>query len=178
MIQKKENNIQNNNIKTKSSILAPYNTLIENESCRLDENGDIEFDNGELFNDFNNSKINLKNDLIIIGNKVKDLYINYELNNNGELDNGMIIQSKSKSNSSSFFNLTLDDLKSSSDEYNSNKINNYEEYKKKEEIKKAKILNIIENLGYDKKYVLDCVENNKLCHASAVFYLLMNYENV
>ena len=178
---KKEDNIQNNNIKTKSSILAPYNTLIENESCRLDENGDIEFDNGELFSDFNNSKIDFKNDLIIIGNKVKDLYINYELNNNGELDNGMIIQSKSKSNSNSLFNLTLDDLKSSTDEYNSNNINNinsYEDYLKKEEIKKEKILNILENLGYDKKYVLDCVENNKLCHASAVFYLLMNYENV
>ena len=45
-------------------------------------------------------------------------------------------------------------------------------------MKKAKILDIVENLGYDKKYVLDCVENNKLCHASAVFYLLMNYENI
>ena len=165
---------KNQNIKTKSSILAPYNTLIENESCRLDENGDIEFDNGELFSDFNNSKIELENNIITIGNKVKDLYMNYELNNNGELDNGMIIQSKSKSNT--FFNLSLDE--SDSEEQNSNNIKNYDDYKKKEQIKKEKILKIIENLGYDKKYVLDCVENNKLCHASAVFYLLMNYENV
>ena len=171
---KEDNDIKNKNIKTKSSILAPYNTLIENESCRLDENGDIEFDNGELFSDFNNSKIELKNNIITIGNKVKDLYMNYELNNNGELDNGMIIQSKSKSNT--FFNLSLDE--SDSEEQNSNNIKNYDDYKKKEQIKKEKILKIIENLGYDKNYVLDCVENNKLCHASAVFYLLMNYENV
>ena len=171
---KEDNDIKNKNIKTKSSILAPYNTLIENESCRLDENGDIEFDNGELFSDFNNSKIELENNIITIGNKVKDLYMNYELNNNGELDNGMIIQSKSKSNT--FFNLSLDE--SYSEEQNSNNIKNYDDYKKKEQIKKEKILKIIENLGYDKKYVLDCVENNKLCHASAVFYLLMNYENV
>ena len=151
--------------------MAPYNTLIENESCRLDENGDIEYDNGELFSDFNNSKIDLQNDIITIGNKVKELYINYELNNNKELDNGMIIQSKSKSNT--FFNLSLEESKSDS-EQNLNKrnnIENYDDYKKNEEIKKEKILKIVENLGYDRKYVLDCVENNKLCHASAVYYL-------
>ena len=30
----------------------------------------------------------------------------------------------------------------------------------------------------NKKYVLDCVEKNELCHASAVYYLMMNYENI
>ena len=40
---------KNKNIKTKSSILAPYNTLIENESYRINDDGDIDFDNGELF---------------------------------------------------------------------------------------------------------------------------------
>ena len=173
---KEEDNYINNNIKTKSSILAPYNTLIENESCRLNEDGELEYDNGELFSDFNNSKINLENDIINMGNKVKQLNINYELNNNGELDNGMIIQSKSKSNT--FVNLSLDESKSNSEEKNSNENINYSDFQKKEKLKKEKILNTIEKLGYDKKYVLDCVKNNKLCHASAVFYLLMNYENI
>ena len=171
-----KDNFKNDNIKTKSSILAPYNTLIENESCRLDENGDLEYDNGELFSDFNNSKINLENDIINMGKKVKQLYINYELNNNGELDNGMIIQSKSKSNT--FVNLSIEESKSNSEEKNSNDNMNYNDFQKKEKLKKEKILCIIEKLGYDKKYVLDCVENNKLCHALAVFYLLMNYENI
>ena len=30
----------------------------------------------------------------------------------------------------------------------------------------------------DKNYVLDCVKRNELCHASAVYYLMMNYENI
>ena len=33
-------------------------------------------------------------------------------------------------------------------------------------------------MGYDKKYVLECVKNNELCHASAVYYLMMNYESI
>ena len=40
------------------------------------------------------------------------------------------------------------------------------------------ILNEIEQYGYDKKYVLNCIENNKLCHASTVFYLLKNYKDI
>ena len=165
---------KNKNIKTKSSLLAPYNTLIENESCRINEDGDVEFDNGELFSDFNNSKIQLENEIIKMGNKVKQLYINYELNNNGELDNGMIIQSKSKSNT---FNLSINDSDTNGNHSGDENLK-FEDFRKNEEKKKTNILDIIENLGYDKKYVLDCVENNKLCHASSVYYLLMNYENI
>ena len=33
-------------------------------------------------------------------------------------------------------------------------------------------------MGYDRKYVFECVKNNELCHASAVYYLMMNYENI
>ena len=170
---------KNKNIKTKSSILAPYNTLIENESYRINDDGDIDFDNGELFSDFNNSKIQLENNIINLGIKVKQLYINYELNNNGELDNGMIIQTKSKSNT--FCNLSMDGSKSNMNNSEEKKSNNFadcNDNKNKEEMKKKKILEIIENFGYDKKYVINCVENNKLCHASAVYYLLMNYENL
>ena len=170
---------KNKNIKTKSSILAPYNTLIENESYRINDDGDIDFDNGELFSDFNNSKIQLENNIINLGIKVKQLYINYELNNNGELDNGMIIQTKSKSNT--FCNLSMDESKSNMNNSDEKKSNNCEDCNnniKKQEMKKKKILEIIENFGYDKKYVINCVENNKLCHASAVYYLLMNYENL
>ena len=109
-----------------------------------------------------------------MGNKVKQLYINYELNNNGELDNGMIIQSKSKSNT---FNLSINDSDTNGNHSGDENIK-FEDFRKNEEKKKTKILDIIENFGYDKKYVLDCVENNKLCHASSVYYLLMNYENI
>ncbi len=40
------------------------------------------------------------------------------------------------------------------------------------------ILNDMKNMGFDEKYILDCVNKNILCHASAVYYLMMNYENI
>ena len=173
----KEGNNENNiNIKTKSSVLSPYNTLIDNESIKMNEDGDIPFDNGELFNDFYNSKIHLENNIINLGNKVKDLYINYELNNNGELDNGMIIQMKSKSNS--LVNMTTEVMNSASDDKSDhNEPQETDDREIKDEKNREKILEIVENFGYNKKYVIDCIENNKLCHASTVYYLLINYEN-
>jgi hypothetical protein len=41
-----------------------------------------------------------------------------------------------------------------------------------------KILKQMELLGYDKKYVKDCVKNNILCHASAAYFLMLNYDNI
>ena len=163
------NNMKNE--KTKSTILAPYNTLIENESFRINEDGETEFDNGEKFSDFNNKNIKMENDIINIGHNVKQAFINFEFNNNGELDNGMIIQSKSKSNT--FINLSYED--SSSDE-NNNENNEYNSDVQNEE-KINKILNTIENFGYDKKYVKKCLDNNILCYATTVYYLLVNYGN-
>ena len=167
-----EKNIDYNkkNIKTKSSILAPYNTLIENESFRINENGEAEFDNGEKFNDFNNSKIKMENDIINVGHNVKQAFINFEFNNNGELDNGMIIQSKSRSNT--FMNLSSED--ESSEE---NGENTQDNLKEKNQEKIEKILEMEENLGYNKEYVKKCLEDNILCHATTVYYLLMNYGN-
>jgi serine/threonine protein kinase len=169
--KEKDGNYNIKNEMTKSSILAPYNTLIENESLRLNENGLPEFDNGEKFNDFNNNKIKMENDIINIGHNVKQVFINFEFNNNGELDNGMIIQSKSKSNT--FINLSSES--DSSDEINENNEDNI--YEQNSE-KINKIFENIEKLGYDREYVKKCVDNNILCYASAVYYLLMNYGNL
>ena len=65
----------------------------------------------------------MENDIINVGHNVKQIFINFELNNNGELDNGMIIQSKSRSNT--FINLSSDD--SSSDDINENTEDNLTE---------------------------------------------------
>ncbi len=106
-LKNKDYNINNiKDIKTKSSILAPYNTLLENESFRINEHGEAEFDNGEKFSDINNKKIKLENDIINIGHNVRHAFINFEFNNNGELDNGMVIQSKFRLNT--FINLSSD----------------------------------------------------------------------
>ena len=33
-------------------------------------------------------------------------------------------------------------------------------------------------MGYDKKYVKECLDKNVLCQATAVYFLLMNYDNI
>ena len=171
------------NISTKSSLLAPYNTLIQdNESI-----SDCEIDNS--FDDTTNPNINLENDIIIFNNKVKEYNLNYELNNNGECDNGMLINTKTGTISSSVMNnsniknetqLTSRSMRRNENEDNNDFDEEYNEiYEQEEHEKKVGIiLNEIEKIGYDKEYVLNCVNNNILCHASTIFYLMLNYKNI
>ena len=176
---------KNINISTKSSLLDPYNTLIQNDDSISESQ--IE----EPFNDINNPNINLEKDIVLINNKVKEYNLNYELNNNGECDNGMLINTKTGSiNSSSHntINIKSDRVLSSrsrrrnvdendliEDDLNYNDI---EEQEEKQENKINKILDEIEKFGYKKEYVLKCVNENILCHASSIFYLMLNYKNI
>jgi len=159
------------NITTKSSLLAPYNTLIQNEESFSEEG-----DNPDEFDDLANPNIILENDILIINNKIKEFNLNYELNNNGECDNGMLINTKTETISSSVNNQSQissrNDNEDDIDDLSDNDEN--EEHEKKTE----KILEEIERIGYDRKYVMNCVKNNELCHASAIFYLMMNYKDI
>jgi non-specific serine/threonine protein kinase len=186
------------NITTKSFILTPYNSLIAGEDDSLEE-----FEKDSDFDDFNNTKVNLENELISYCNKVKEFNMLYELNNNNEVDNGMLINSKINTlGSLSITNGIINNnsvIKTESVSYveeNENKgfsmAENKNEYNKKivlknnnkcksqenlEEQNVNKILDKIEKLGYDKKYVKDCLKNNILCHATSIYFLLMNYDN-
>ena len=42
----------------------------------------------------------------------------------------------------------------------------------------SEILKEMENFGYYKEYVIKCIKNNILCHASTVYYLLKNYGDI
>ena len=160
------------NEETKSSILAPFNSV--NKS---DEEEDI-YNDEIIMDDFINNKIRLENGIIIIGNKVKEFNMLYELNNNCEVDNGIIINSRtntisSKSdNNSIYINNEIKDTDGFIDKNEKIKDN------KKNEEEIEKILNEIELLGYDKKYVKECVDKNILCHASAAYYLMISYDNI
>ena len=179
-IDNKDNLKKNNsekNAETKSSILAPFNSVDKS-------NDEDDLSNEELImDDFDNKKIRIENDIIKVGNKVKEFDMLYELNNNCEVDNGIIINSQTdtisskSSNSSIYINKNIKDnngfffdensITKEKKEINCIKNNNNE-----------KILNQIELLGYDKKYVKDCVKNNILCHASAAYFLMLNYDNI
>ena len=195
---KNKPNSKEENITNKSSILAPYNSIIS-ESDDISQR--ISIKSNDSFDDFNNSKIKLENELISFSKKIKEFNRLYELNNNGEVDNGVLINSKTQSsvnmtdrscssksksealkiNISNSNSLLLNDI----NEGNKNKSNKGKNTNKKivdEETEKTirsnNILEQMKFMGYNKNYVLDCVKKNELCHASAVYYLMMNYENI
>ena len=98
--------------------------------------------------------------------------MNYELNNNGELDNGILINSK--------FDIENNTVTTESvyyyDEDNKQMMEKTQGKEKKE--REEMILNKIEKLGYDKNYVRRCLNNNELCYATAVYYLMENYDHI
>lgn len=65
---------ENQNVNTKSYILAPYNSSFQSgESCDIFVEG-----------------LKIENDAMKFWGKVKECNRNYELNNNGEIDNGIL----------------------------------------------------------------------------------------
>ena len=173
--KKDKNKIKN--ISTKSSLLAPYNTLIQDDDEEMDYNSEYSLD------DINNPNIILENDIILIKNKVKEFNLNYELNNNGECDNGMLINTKTGTISSSLNNSSKNDGKLTNRSRQRNEDENVlneenDEQGEEYETKINKILDEIEKLGYDKNYVLNCVNKNILCYASSIFYLMLNYKDI
>ena len=161
------------NCETKSSLLAPFNSInyeyfkIENPKNKKDE-----------FEDFNNDKLWVENDLFTFSNKAKEFNYQYELDNNKEVDNGVLINNKSinESSSSSFSNAN-----SKRNLFNDKFINFNSDFNDVENIaeyKKENILTQIENLGYDRDYVVKSLKKNFLNHASTVYFLLRNYEDI
>jgi serine/threonine protein kinase len=184
---KNKQNSKEENITNKSSILAPYNSII----TESDDSQRMSIKIKDSFDDFNNSKIKLENELITFNKKIKEYNRLYELNNNGEVDNGVLINSKTQSSinmtdrsdksKKDIFNLNISNnnsfiIKDLNDSKNINKKNSDDELDKT--VKINNILAQMKIMGYNKDYVLDCVKRNELCHASAVYYLMMNYENI
>jgi MAP/microtubule affinity-regulating kinase len=188
------------NVTTKSTILDPFNSAINNNKSSFD----ISLIKEDKYDDFNNSTIKLENDLIIFNNKVKEFNLNYEINNNQEVDNGMLINTKTdNSQSSSMKNnsfISHNDFKNNKKIYDEEndieekkniKYNNLTNLKNDDndinqkmstfdvnDTKVIKILNEIENFGYKKEYVIQCLKDNILCHATTVYYLLNNYGEI
>jgi serine/threonine protein kinase len=180
LIKNESNKNINKNITTKSSILAPYNTLIQNEE---NDSYSEEYKN-DLFDDFNNKKILLEdNEIIGFNPKPKECNMLYELNNNGEVDNGMLINSKTNSNTissntSHYSNIAIrNSFRENNDEDEVLNIHDIIDNEEKVEKKKEKVYAQMKLMGYERDYVKKCVEDNVLCHACVVYFLLMNYDN-
>ena len=165
-----ENNIINEDIKnekTKSIILTPFNSMISSEDD-LNKNKNISFKN-----------IKIENDILEIGSKVKDHYRLYELNNNYEIDNGIMIYTQKNTNSISYSNISKDNTLKNNNFDNDNGITKLEDNEKKDEKdnnKANKVLNQLEEFGYSKKYVIKCIIDKDLNYAVASYYLMINYD--
>ena len=161
--------LEEKNITSKSTILDPFNSCVDDDiSLSENDSGIIE----NSFDDFKNKEIKLENDIMIFNNKVKEFNLNFEANNNQEVDNGMIIKTHTEiSISSELSNNIISNI-----DKNNNK--NNEKNKENDLFIDLNILNDMEKYGYDKDYVLYCIKNNVLCHALTVFYLLKNYKDI
>ena len=178
----------NKNIKTKSFILAPFNTSISEEENIKSQNNDIIFSNFYDINinnkfkeitDFNNPDLKILNGAIKYVAKVKELNRNYELNNNQDIDNGIVIQNDSddkikkdnniSSNNESFNSKVFSKLISPPNEIE--EINNS---KNKDEINE-KALEILQNLGYEKSYIRESIIKNNFNYATTSYKLIVKY---
>ena len=194
------------NVDTKSAILAPYNSMLtdyEDSEDNLNTNNSKKRNKSknssknnpyECLDNYNN-ELEVKNGLIKFHGKVKEFNMNYELNNNEEIDNGMLINSKNEL-------ISMEEDKEGNKEGNKDNDNEKNIYliKKSNVINKNKNLQnkkkhrpsspyrpppinetfvkMVSDLGYDEEYVTKCLERNELNHATAIYYLFSNYENV
>ena len=188
---------ESKNVKTKSFILAPFNSSIEPDN------------NDESIIDNNNKELIIKNNVIKFSVKVKEINRIYELNNNGEIDNGVVISmdsnekkiynnlspspynnmspspynnmspspynnmSPSPNNNNSFYNKGKSKPFSPNNEIEDNFIK--KEYKEKKKVICEDALNELVKLGYLKPYVRECLHNNEKNYATASYYLLVKY---
>ena len=173
---------QNKNIKTKSFILAPFNSSIENENdnCNLNEEESL---------DCNNNDLKIQNGLIKFNNKVKDLNRNYELNNNQEIDNGVVIspndsdeKNKKDNNDISPYNGSYNSKGNSKpfsprteieEPINSNRSKVNFNNKEDEIIDQA--LDDLKVLGYKKSFVKESLIKNNFNYATTSYRLIVKY---
>ena len=172
-----DNNFIKNN-ESKSIILAPYNSILSDD----DESDNFDCENSEL---------KMENDIMKFCAKVKEFNINYELNNNEEIDNGMLINSQSDINEE-LNNSKINDnpksiyLNNNSINGNSTRTNSRKKNKNISESSSNfnnfsindNFVKMVSNLGFKKDYVVKCLEKNELNQATAAYYLFSIYENI
>ena len=174
-------------VDTKSAILAPYNSMLSEE-----ENGNISSSRRkeslcDILDNFND-ELEIKNGIIKFHGKAKEFNMNYELNNNEEIDNGMLINSKND-----LISLEDNEIKDSEKNIYLVKNNDVSDKNKNTNLQNKKhrpsspyrpppinkdFVKMVSDLGYDEDYVIKCLEKKELNHATTIYYLFSNYENV
>ena len=184
--EEEENEENNDKIKNKKNKEKPNTKLESIEDIKIKA---INYYNQstnpfDILDNFN-LEIQVKNGIIKFHGKVKEFNMNYELNNNEEIDNGMLINSKDE------LVLNQNEEEDQLENYlknNTNNINNKENNKSKKShrpnspYKQPPInpyfVKMVCQLGYNKDYVVKSLEKNELNHPTTIYYLFSNYENI
>ena len=145
---------------TKSIILAPYNTGISFFNDSYDSNNEIY------------KEIKIENNICKYKGEAQISNMKYEMSNNDEFDNGIIKTRKSN---------TLTSFSSFSQKNKNNKEKSitlsFDDKDKNFLGKKFLNMEIIEdiekNIGYDRKYLIQCLEDDEVNYATATYYLML-----
>ena len=145
---------------TKSIILAPYNTAISFFNDSYDSNKEIY------------KEIKIENNICKYKGEAQISNMKYEMSNNDEFDNGIIKTRKSN---------TLTSFSSFSQQNKNNKEKSitlsFDDKDKNFLGKKFLNMEIIEdiekNIGYDRKYLIQCLEDDEVNYATATYYLML-----
>ena len=137
-----------------------------------------------------NLELEVKNGIIKFHGKVKEFNMNYELNNNEEIDNGMLINSKDDlvvedsnneiNNEEKLENYVKNNNNNNNSikDINKNKKNHRPSSPYKQPPINKYFVKMVGELGYDENYVIKSLEKNELNHATTIYYLFSNYENI
>ena len=128
-------------------------------------------------------ELKVRNDICKFGYRVHQANIQYELSNNKDFDNGFIKTQKEEEFKNENEKIERIDeekiLSARLSGLNSPKVrsaNDSFEDSEKITIKKELLKSIEKNIGYDRKYIINCLQNNKINYATATYYLMLKDE--
>jgi serine/threonine protein kinase len=154
-----ENEKENSNANSKSVILAPFNTMYSDDEVEDDEEVD------------GKDKLQREFGVMKFKGKIKELNLNYELNFNEEMDNGMVVGMDWEEREDLLM-MKRDGFDDGGVSGNSTRDNS------NAQVVNDKILHMVSKLGYKKEDVVKWLDKNELNQATTVYYLLLNYENM
>ena len=176
----------------KSLILAPYNSSFstwsddeqvnagdDDDECKEDEiRKKFEKKYTKECIDLFNKELKIRNHSIKFKLKVKEYDRQYELNNNGEIDNGVVLQDAAHSMDVNDYHSDIENENENEFEMYNKCYNDYlqtEIHTHNDMSNNTKIINEVVSLGYKASYVNNCLLNNEFNYATSCYYLIKKY---
>ena len=168
---------------TKSVIFAPYNSYIESNDEENKEGEELKVKKKKKREPFEEEiiyqELEIRNDICKFGYRVHQANIQYELSNNKDFDNGFIKTQKEEEFKNENEKIEKIDeekiLSARLSGLNSPKVrsaNDSFEESEKIHFNKEILKSIEKNIGYERKYIINCLKNNKINYATATYFLM------